>query len=136
MLAAQIFYLQQSLGINCSALPSVVSALCLLLCDHSKFTGSDFMHDCRTSMVTLCSKIRCPPELNPAWRWSFEHPWEDQSSQLNDLERIDELHACQSLLLIISNVLWKKSSDFQALSLQDIDNSGAFKWERSILETE
>ncbi|KAK5833528.1 uncharacterized protein LOC108453030 isoform X2 [Gossypium arboreum] len=136
MLAAQIFYLQQSLGINCSALPSVVSALCLLLCDHSKFTGSDFMHDCRTSMVTLCSKIRCPPELNPAWRWSFEHPWEDQSSQLNDLERIDELHACQSLLLIISNVLRKKSSDFQALSLQDIDNSGAFKWERSILETE
>lgn len=39
MLAAQIFYLQQSLGINCSALPSVVSALCLVLCDHSMFTG-------------------------------------------------------------------------------------------------
>lgn len=67
---------------------------------------------------------------------SFEHPWEDQSSQLNDLERIDELHACQSLLLIISNVLRKKSSDFQGLSLQDVDNSGAFQWERSILETE
>ena len=40
MLAAQVFYLHQSLGINCSALASVVSALCLLLfSDDSKFAG-------------------------------------------------------------------------------------------------
>ncbi|KAK6270420.1 hypothetical protein POUND7_007525, partial [Theobroma cacao] len=103
MLAAQFFYLQQSLGINCSALPSVVSALCLPLCDDSKVAdivnfvmgggmlnnyldsfwhfmmveavnrtqdpGLDFMLDFRTSMVTLCSMICCPPESNPAWRW-------------------------------------------------------------------
>ncbi|GMI77626.1 EMBRYO DEFECTIVE 2788 [Hibiscus trionum] len=135
MLAAQVFYLQQSLGINCSVLPSVVSALCLLLLsDDSKFTGSDFMHDLRTSMVTLCSKIRCPPELNPSWRWSFEQPWEEDSAQLTDLERMDEVHACQSLLLTLSNVLRRKSADFQGLSLQDVDESGVFEWETSILE--
>ncbi|WRX28431.1 hypothetical protein QQP08_020918, partial [Theobroma cacao] len=72
MLAAQFFYLQQSLGINCSALPSVVSALCLPLCDDSKVAGLDFMLDFRTSMVTLCSMICCPPESNPAWRWDYQ----------------------------------------------------------------
>ncbi|XVF18198.1 hypothetical protein REPUB_Repub11eG0001000 [Reevesia pubescens] len=137
MLAAQVFFLQQSLGINCSALPSVVSALCLLLLsDDSKFAGLDFMLGFRTSMVILCSRIRCPPELNPAWRWSFEQPWKDHSSELTSLEKIDELHACQTLLLMISNVLWRKSSDFLAFSLQDVENSGVFKWERSIIETE
>ncbi|XWS10328.1 hypothetical protein CRYUN_Cryun39dG0066900 [Craigia yunnanensis] len=137
MLAAQVFYLQQSLGINCSALPSVVSALCLLLfSDDSKFAGLENMLGFKTSIVTLCSRIRCPPELNPAWRWSFDQPWEDHSSELTDLERIDQLHACQTLLLMISNVLSRKSSDFHALSLQDIDNSGVFIWERSIIVTE
>ncbi|XVF29975.1 hypothetical protein REPUB_Repub16aG0017500 [Reevesia pubescens] len=137
MLAAKVFFLQQSLGINCSALPSVVSALCpLLLSDDSKFAGLDFMLGFRTSMVTLCSRIRCTPELNPAWRWSFEQPWKDHSSELTSLERIDELHACQTLLLMISNVLWRKSSDFLAFSLKYVENSGVFKWERSIIETE
>ncbi|XP_022717540.1 uncharacterized protein LOC111276058 isoform X2 [Durio zibethinus] len=137
MLAAQVFYLQQSLGINCSALPSVISALCLLLLsDDSNFAGLDFMLGFRTSMVTLCSRIRCPPELNPAWRWSFDQPWKDHSSELTGLERIDELHACQTLLLMISNMLWRKSSDFWELSLQDVENSGVFEWERSIIETE
>ncbi|KAK8989349.1 hypothetical protein V6N11_063781 [Hibiscus sabdariffa] len=134
MLAAQVFHLQQSLDINCSVLPSAVSALCLLLLsDDSKFTGSDIMHDFRTSMVTLGSKIRCPPELNPSWRWSFEQPWEEDSSQLTDLERMDEVHACQSLLLTISNVLRSKPSEFQGLSLQDVDESGVFEWETNIL---
>ncbi|WRX29039.1 Nucleolar pre-ribosomal-associated protein 1 [Theobroma cacao] len=136
MLAAQVFYLQQSLGINCSALPSVISALCLLLCDDSKVAGLDFMLDFRTSMVTLCSMICCPPESYPAWRWSFDQPWKDHSSELTDLERIDELHACQKLLVMISNVLWRKSSDFLALSLQAVENCGVLKWERSIIETE
>ncbi|XVE52806.1 hypothetical protein DITRI_Ditri02bG0153700 [Diplodiscus trichospermus] len=135
MLAAQVFYLQQSLGIHCTTLPSVVSALCLLLLsDNSKFAGFDFVLG--SSMVALCSRIRCPPELNPAWRWSFEQPWKDHSSELTGLERIDELHACQTLLLIISKVLWRKSSDCLASSLQDVENSGVFKWERSIIETE
>ncbi|KAE8719932.1 DEAD-box ATP-dependent RNA helicase 32 [Hibiscus syriacus] len=136
MLAAQMIYLQQSLGINCSVLPSVVSALSLLLLsDDSKSTGSDFMHSFRTSTMTLCSKIRCPPELNPAWRWSFGQPWEDDSSELSELERIDELHACQSLLLTLGNALRGKPSDFQGLSLQDVDNSGVFNWETGILQT-
>lgn len=55
---------------------------------------------------------------------------------MSDLERIDELHACQTLFLMISNLLWRKSSDCRVLSqLQDIDKSGVFKWERSIIET-
>ena len=67
---------------------------------------------------------------------SFDQLLEDNCSELTDLERIDELHACQTLLLMISNVLWRKSSDFHALSVQDIENSGVFIWERSIIETE
>ncbi|XP_039068417.1 uncharacterized protein LOC120214648 [Hibiscus syriacus] len=139
MLAAQVFYLQQSLGINCSVLASAVSALSLLLLsDDSKFTGSDFMRSFRTSVMTLCSKIRCPPELNPAWIWSFEEPWEDDSCQLTELARIDELRACQSLLLTLSNVLQRRPSKFQGLSLHlhDVDNSGVFNWETGILTSQ
>ncbi|OMP06680.1 hypothetical protein COLO4_07980 [Corchorus olitorius] len=137
LVAGQVFYLQQCLGTNCGALPSVVSALCiLLLCDDSKFAGSDFMLDFRSSIVTLASRICCPPESNPAWRWSFDQPWKDHSTELSDSERIDERHACQKLLVMISNVLWRKSSDFQGLSLQDVENSGVFRWEKSIIETE
>ncbi|XVF79543.1 hypothetical protein PTKIN_Ptkin14bG0231500 [Pterospermum kingtungense] len=138
MLAAQVFYLQQSLAVNCGALPSVVSALCLLLLsDDSKFSGLDFTVGFRSSILTLCSRIRCPPESNPAWRWSFEKSWEDDSYKVTDMERIDELNACQTLLLMISNLLWRKSSDFHVLSkqLQDIENSGVLQWERSIIES-
>jgi nucleolar pre-ribosomal-associated protein 1 len=48
-----------------------------------------------------------------------------------------EQHACQSLLVIITNVLGKKSSnDTRVLSLEDVENSGLFKWERTIAEIE
>lgn len=42
LLASTIFYLQQQLGINQELLPSVVSALCLLIFGSSNFPGMLF----------------------------------------------------------------------------------------------
>ncbi|KAH8518377.1 hypothetical protein H0E87_000282 [Populus deltoides] len=136
VLALSIFYLQQLLGMNFTVLPSVVSSLSLLLlCKKSKF--SDFALCYRTSTLSLWSKIRCPTEANPAWRWSFYQPWKDPSCELSESQRMYEQHACQSLLVIITNVLGKKSSDdTRVLSLEDVENSGLFKWERTIAEIE
>lgn len=67
---------------------------------------------------------------------SFYQPWKDLTSEPTDLEKMDELHACQSLLVVISNFLGKKSLDAPFLSHQDVENSGVYKWERSIIETE
>ncbi|XP_048131271.1 uncharacterized protein LOC115756006 isoform X2 [Rhodamnia argentea] len=69
-LAAVILYLQQLLGMDCRVLPSVVSALCLLLygfCDIA-VTESDLLLD-GTPVASQLSKISCPLEANPAWRW-------------------------------------------------------------------
>lgn len=131
VLALSIFYLQQLLGMNFTVLPSVVSSLSLLLLrKKSKF--SDFALGYRTSTLSLWSKIRCPAEANPAWRWSFYQPWKDPSCELSESQRMYEQHACQSLLVIITNVLGKKSSDdTRVLSLEDVENSGLFKWERT-----
>ncbi|CAK7338479.1 unnamed protein product [Dovyalis caffra] len=136
VLASSMFYLQQLLGMNFTVLPSVVSSLSLLLlCGTSKF--SDFALGDRASVLSLWSKIRCPTEANPAWRWSFYQPWKDLSSEPSESQKMDEQHACQSLLVTISNVLGNKSlDDKQVLSHQDVENSGLFKWERSITEAE
>lgn len=137
ILAASIFYLQQLLGLNSRVLPSVVSALCLLLLsDASNSAGSEFMLGHESHVASLCSRIHCPVEANPAWRWSFYQPWKDLTSEPTDLEKMDELHACQSLLVVISNFLGKKSLDAPFLSHLDVENSGVYKWERSIIETE
>ncbi|XP_059628326.1 uncharacterized protein LOC132271080 [Cornus florida] len=137
-LATTIFYLQQLLGINCSLLPSVVSALCLLLfSDASYVAGTEFLIGHEHPVASLLTRIRCPAEANPSWRWSFYQPWKDDDSvDLSDSEKMDEVHACQTLLVIIANVLKKNSSDLQVLSYQDLEDCGVFKWERCILETE
>jgi len=68
---------------------------------------------------------------------SFYQPWKDPSCELSESQRMYEQHACQSLLVIITNVLGKKSSDdTRVLSLEDVENSGLFKWERTIAEIE
>ncbi|KAA8534396.1 hypothetical protein F0562_031913 [Nyssa sinensis] len=137
ILATAIFYLHQRLGRNCSVVPSAVSALCLLLfSDDSHLAGSDFLLCHEHLLASLWTRIRCPAEANPAWRWSFYQPWKDLTADLTDSERMDEVHACQSLLVIIANVLGKNSLDFQVLSHQDLEKCGVFKWERSVLETE
>lgn len=132
ILIANIHHLYLHLGVNCRFLSSVISALCLVLfSDESKFSGSDSVIALRTSTMSLCSSIRCPPEADPSWRWSFFEPWQNQPSELTELEKIDEFHASQTLLAIIPNVLGKKPVDLHVLSNQD-----AFKWERSIIETD
>lgn len=136
ILATQIFYLQQLLGVNCTVLPSVVSALCLLLLpDASKIAGLNSMLDCGNSVASLLSSIHCPAEANRSWRWSYYQPWNDRSLELTDLEKMDELHACQTLLVNISNVLGNKSLDSSCVvTCRDVEKSGVFKWERNILE--
>ncbi|GMP22619.1 hypothetical protein CsSME_00000555 [Camellia sinensis var. sinensis] len=137
MLAASIFYLQQLLGMDCRLLPSVVSALCLLLfSDVSYLAEMDCLLDNGNNLASLCSRIHCPVEANPSWRWTFYQPWMDLSSKSTDAaQKLDEHHACQSLLVVISNVIGKKSSHSHFLSLQDIENCGVFNWEKSILES-
>ncbi|KAI8031787.1 Uncharacterized protein C14G10.02 [Camellia lanceoleosa] len=137
MLAASIFYLQQLLGMDCRLLPSVVSALCLLLfSDVSYLAEMDCLLDNGNNLASLCSRIHCPVEANPSWRWTFYQPWKDLSSKSTDAaQKLDEHHACQSLLVVISNVVGKKSSHSHFLSLQDVENCGVFNWEKSILES-
>ncbi|KAF8026216.1 hypothetical protein BT93_F2887 [Corymbia citriodora subsp. variegata] len=134
-LAAAILYLQQLLGTDCRVLPSVVSALCLLLYDSGDIavTDSDLLLD-GTPVAPQLSKMSCPLEANPAWRWSFHQPWKDLSLERTDLERLDEHHACQTLLLIISTRLRTSSSSPLPLSPQDVERCGMYKWERSIVE--
>ncbi|GAY59333.1 hypothetical protein CUMW_193750 [Citrus unshiu] len=92
ILAAAIFYLQQLLGLCCGGLPSVISALSLLLLsDVSEYAGSAFKLGHRTSLASLWSRIHCPAEANPCWRWSFYRTWKDLSLELTDLQKIDEL---------------------------------------------
>ncbi|KAI9084395.1 hypothetical protein K1719_033585 [Acacia pycnantha] len=107
LLASTIFYLQLLLGVNCEVLPSVVSALCLLLfnASNSQVGKTELLLDYDPLISSLCSRILCPPEANPAWRWSFYQPWKDPSLEQTDAQMMEQYHACQSLLLIISNVL-------------------------------
>ncbi|KAK1582320.1 hypothetical protein Q3G72_013962 [Acer saccharum] len=99
-------------------------------------SGSNSMHGHRTSLPSLLSKIQCPAEANPSWRWSFYKPWKNLSSEPTDLQKMDELHACQTLVVILSNILGKKSSNSRVLSCQDFEICSVFEWERSIIEAE
>ncbi|XP_024971211.1 uncharacterized protein LOC112510123 isoform X3 [Cynara cardunculus var. scolymus] len=134
LLAAIIYYLQQILGRKCEVLPSVVSSLCLLLFPDSSHTGSDALPDGGSTLTSLLSSIPCPAEANPSWRWSFEQPWKNPSTKSSS---VDELQACQSILLVVSNVLGKKSSLSHFISILDVENLDVFKWERNlVVETE
>ncbi|KAJ9540122.1 hypothetical protein OSB04_026628 [Centaurea solstitialis] len=134
LLAAIIYYLQQILGRKCEVLPSVVSSLCLLLFPDSSHTESDALPDGGSTLMSLLSSIPCPAEANPSWRWSFEQPWKGPSTKSCS---VDELQACQSVLLAVSNVLGNKSSLSHFISNLDVENSGVFRWERDlVVETE
>lgn len=67
---------------------------------------------------------------------SYYQPWKNLTAELSDLEKLEELHACQSLIVLFSTVLRRKSFNFHVLSIQNVENSGVFKWERSLLEVE
>ncbi|KAK4804016.1 hypothetical protein SAY86_003833 [Trapa natans] len=117
-----MLYLQQLLGINCRVLPSITSALCVLLPDITESTGS-----------SVVSRIRCPPEANPSWRWSFYQPWKDLTLEQTQVEEMDEYHACQTLMVALSNSQQRKLPCSQFLSPPDIEKSGVFSWERSLV---
>ncbi|KAM7519592.1 hypothetical protein LguiB_018554 [Lonicera macranthoides] len=140
ILSAAIFYLQQLHGMNSRVLPSSVSAICLLLSTDPSLSESDSLHsDWSALPESLLCRIRSPAEANPSWRWSYYQPWKDLSFESTDGEKMDEIHACQTLLLILANLLYKKkqlSLHSQLLSPQDLENSGVLQWERNYLETE
>ncbi|WOL03409.1 hypothetical protein Cni_G12129 [Canna indica] len=70
-LAVLILYLQQVLGKSSADLRSVIFALCLLLLpDGLNMTvGKNHLAENLPQIALLCSKICCPVEANPAWRW-------------------------------------------------------------------
>ncbi|XP_024160593.1 uncharacterized protein LOC112167757 isoform X2 [Rosa chinensis] len=133
ILASAILYLQQLSGTNYKMLPSVNAALSLLLSNASIYAGC--LHDNET-VQSLWRNIRCPNEANPAWRWSFDQPWKDPMLEVTDSQKMEELHACESLLVIFSSLLGKQSSEFQVSSTQDIDRFGVFEWEKSIITSQ
>lgn len=46
---------------------------------------------------------------------------------------MDELNACQTLLVIFANGLRRKPLDLQVLSPLDVERSGVYEWEKSII---
>ncbi|KAL9319803.1 hypothetical protein ACSQ67_011642 [Phaseolus vulgaris] len=135
LLASTILYLQLRLGVNHEVLPSVVCALCLLIFGASNFAvgKTDLLQDYDTLVSSHSSRVRCLPEVNPSWRWSFYQPWKDDSLELTDSQKMEAYHACLSLLVIISNVLGGKKLESASLSPVDLEKSGLFQWERSLL---
>ncbi|KAL6651997.1 hypothetical protein ACP70R_010922 [Stipagrostis hirtigluma subsp. patula] len=129
-LAIIIIYLQNHVQKNSDSLPSVVMALCLLLLDRSSKQVNRYLADIRGNIEMLCSKIRCPAESNPAWRWHYYQPWKGPALQHTEIERMEEDQACRSLLVIFSNAFSAGLSDFPVLSLDDVEKSGLFQWER------
>jgi nucleolar pre-ribosomal-associated protein 1 len=55
--------------------------------------------------------------------------------ELTELQKLDEQHACQTLLVIFANGLRNKSLDLQVLSPLDVERCGVYEWEKSILGT-
>lgn len=134
-LAVLILHFQNSLSRKC-VLPSVVSALCVLLLNTaSSRTGTvkEYLDDNYGTIQSLCSKIRFPAETNPAWRWSFDQPWKDPSLNKSEMELMEEEHTCQSLLIIFSNAIGVgKGQGFPALCVEDVENCGFFLWEKEV----
>ncbi|XP_076947008.1 uncharacterized protein LOC143618794 [Bidens hawaiensis] len=131
LLATTIYYLYQCLGRKCQVLTSVVSSLCLLLFPDSSHI--DAMPVEGSSLTSLLSRIHCPTEANNnLWRWSFEEPWKDPLTRSCS---VDEIEACQRVLVVVLKVLGEKSSLSHFLTDLDLENTSVFKWERTLAET-
>ncbi|KAJ0251447.1 Ribosome 60S biogenesis amino-terminal protein [Hirschfeldia incana] len=131
-----IVHLQQLLSTNYSVLPSVVSALSsILLRNGLEIAGSESNGDYKL-IKSLCSRISSPPEATPDWRWSYHQTWKVPSSEpATDLQKIDERHACQHLLLIFTDMLRVKPGESQKVLLhKSFDMSSVFDWERGLVE--
>ncbi|XP_057545063.1 uncharacterized protein LOC130824182 isoform X1 [Amaranthus tricolor] len=137
ILAATVIHLHQVLGIKCQTLQSVVAALSLLLFADGSYAAQGDLSSLDTSIdlqkrVSLWSKISSPNEANPSWRWSFYEPWVADAPKRTDLEKMEESHACQKLMVLISTM--EKTSDHKSLSPQELESSGFFEWERTKLQ--
>ncbi|GAA0141611.1 hypothetical protein LIER_02723 [Lithospermum erythrorhizon] len=120
LLAASLICLQQLLDVNSQLLSSIIFALCLLLIKDSSNTGEDLFSGQEDSFASLCSKISCPAEVDPLWRWSFHKKRTSTSSQPPNVEKVEEIRACKILLVRFSNMLAKKSSS-RLISLEDLE---------------
>ncbi|KAH9606554.1 hypothetical protein KSS87_009133 [Heliosperma pusillum] len=110
ILAANIFHLLQRLGMNYRVLPSAIAALSILLSD--RFENSEGESGSPSHINSLMSKISYPQEANPAWKWSFQEPWADQTETDADSDRMDEVLACQKLLVKFLEIMENKSLIF------------------------
>ncbi|CAL4912422.1 unnamed protein product [Urochloa decumbens] len=129
-LAVIILYLQDHVQRNSDSLPSIVMALCLLLLDRSSKQVNQHLANNRGKIEMLCSKIRSPAESNPSWRWHYYQPWKDPAVTRTEMERMEEEQACRSLLILFSNAFSARLTEFPVLSLDDVEKSGLFQWER------
>ncbi|XP_018470475.2 uncharacterized protein LOC108842147 [Raphanus sativus] len=132
-----IVHLQQLLSTNYSVLSSVVCALSSMrLRNGLENAGSESDGDDKL-IKSLCSRISSPPEATPDWRWSYHQAWKDPSSEpATDLQKIDECHACQHLLLMFTDMLRVKPGESQKVSLhKSFDMASVFDWERGLVET-
>ncbi|PON51517.1 Nucleolar pre-ribosomal-associated protein [Parasponia andersonii] len=134
-LASTILHLQLLVGTNYKVLPSVISALSVLL-ENALSRADVHNNGLRILLESLWSKICCPVEANPAWRWSFYQPWKDLSLESTDLQKIDELHACQTLLHIMATALGSMQPEWLQSMVHDLQRIDAFEWEKGILETD
>ncbi|VVB11399.1 unnamed protein product [Arabis nemorensis] len=132
-----IVHLQQLLCTNYRVLPSVVCAVCLMLLRNDLWIAGSESKDDYKLIESLCSRISSPPEATLVWRWSYYQTWQDLPSEpATDLEKINELHACQHLLMILSDMLGEKSGVSQQVMLhKSFDMSSVFEWERGLVET-
>ncbi|XP_047968873.1 uncharacterized protein LOC125212686 [Salvia hispanica] len=135
ILAAAIIQLLKQLNFSHQLLPSSVSALCLLLLSDTS-TGLKSLNGVRSCLPSLCSKIQWPVEAIPAWRWSYYHPWRDLTTKLSDVEKLDEIHACERLLAVASNVVTEKSGCSHFFDLKDVDKLRVHEWERTLIHSE
>ncbi|KAJ3690484.1 hypothetical protein LUZ61_019648 [Rhynchospora tenuis] len=137
-LGAMILYLQQIVGRNTSDNSSSV-ALCLSLllanssCDLAIYDGinvRDNLVKSRGEIEALCSKILCPAETNPSWRWSYYQAWRDLAVEQTEMEKLEEEQACQSLFILFSNAFGPVNFGLPVLSCNDLYQLGLFEWER------
>lgn len=52
------------------------------------------------------------------------------------VERLDEIHACERLVVVASNIVLEKSGCSQFFDLKDVDDLHVHEWERSFIHSE
>ncbi|CAA0330833.1 unnamed protein product [Arabidopsis thaliana] len=111
-------------------LPSVVFALSLMVLRNGLETTGTESEGGYKVIRSLCSRISSPTEAIPVWRWSYHQDL--PSERATDPKEIDELYACQELLLIFSDMLRETPRESQQTLLlgESFDMSSVFEWER------